>query len=52
VVRGQSGLLSVVNANAIYTWPEHRRIWRVVFPPSMKQAAARRKLQGFATYRS
>jgi hypothetical protein len=50
--RGQSGLLDVVGSNAIYTWREQHRTWRVVFPPTVKLAAARRDLGEFATYRS
>jgi hypothetical protein len=51
-VRGQRGLLSVVGTNAIYTWREQHRIWRVVFPPTMKRAAERAELRQYTTYRS
>jgi hypothetical protein len=51
-VRGRSGSLAVVNANAIYTWRERHRVWRVMFPPTVKPAAARKELREFATYRS
>jgi hypothetical protein len=45
-------LLDVVGSNAIYTWREQHRVWRVVFPPTMKQRAAHRELRQFMTYRS
>jgi hypothetical protein len=51
-VRGQSGLLAVIESNAIYTWREQHRLWRVVFPPTVKRTAERRELRQFTTYRS
>jgi hypothetical protein len=51
-VRGRSGSLAVVGSNAIYTWREQHRTWRVVFPPTVKRAAERRELREFETYRS
>jgi hypothetical protein len=51
-VRGRSGSLAVVGSNAIYTWREQNRVWRVVFPPTMKRAAARKEPREFTTYRN